>query len=153
MCLVSRASDTGRDGPAFKITCHCEREVVKNIILLWKKPICAKDYNSSCMEKWGKECTSIKFLSAIVNFILGIEWFLEIKLILWQWLLQKTPKFDFAFKSPSTLRYRNQIFNREQNLSCVRKDACVLQAHQLLVDMGPRDLALRAQTLLLQVER
>lgn len=37
------------------------------------------------MEKWGgKKCTSVKFLNVIVNFILNIEYFLEIKLILWQ---------------------------------------------------------------------
>lgn len=51
VCLVSRASDTGRDEQAFKMTCHCEREVVKNITWLWKKPICAKDCKRSCSEK------------------------------------------------------------------------------------------------------
>lgn len=57
VCLVSRASDPGRDGQAFQMTCHCQREVVKNIVLLWKKPICAKVCKSSCMEKlWGKPC-------------------------------------------------------------------------------------------------
>lgn len=49
VCLVSRASDSGRDGQAFKMTCHCERRMAKNIMLLWKKnrSIFAKDCSSS----------------------------------------------------------------------------------------------------------
>lgn len=68
VCLVSRASDTGRDEQAFKMTCHCEREVVKNVTLLWKKPICAKAYESSCMEKWGKKIHVYKILECNCEF-------------------------------------------------------------------------------------
>lgn len=96
---------------------------------------------------------SIKFLNAFVNFILNIEKCLEIKLMLWQWLLQKTPNLDFAFRSPSPPCYRNRILKREQNLSCVRKDAGVVQARQLSGEMGPRDSAPRALTSLLQAKR
>lgn len=73
MCLVSGASDPGRDGQAFKMTCHCQREVVKNIVLLSKKLVHAKVYKSSCMQKTGGKTMSIKLLNETVSFIFNIE--------------------------------------------------------------------------------
>lgn len=123
MCPVSRASDTGRDGEAFKMTCHCEREVVKNILLLWKKKICAKDYESSWMEKWqqrGKQFC--KIFKCNCEFCFGYRIIFGNEINTMAVVVTENSQSGFCFQNSfHTVCYRNQILNREQNLSCVRE--------------------------------